>query len=410
MKSREYRRKGILKLLGLDPDSDLWEAGWDLSGQSYSIEDMAYLTPEFIRRQCEVLEIDAGKTGAIVAGLSLFDSYPALRRLFWHCRFVLFCSSIPSEEARRWPDLAVCLGEPASLFYVWILLSNVPAVIAQNRRRRIPEKISIETLRSLNHNLDQYKAVIGTYGIFSPPSWLIGHFQGRHFRLGRLEYEIGSYDYRYPVHRKRRSREAIALAGPKYDASEGDSWRSALQETGSRIKGNPVHPEGRVLQTTINLRKMDWERALRRGTPVIAVHIPDDGPLRVDECRESLFTARQFFRDHFPEHKAAAFICTSWLLDNQLTGLLSRDSNIVKFLTSWYLLPLDYCTDVSVRRRVFGVGPEAALDTLPRDTSLQRGVINHFASGGHFYGTGGFIFMDDIAHWGEAYYRRSFDI
>ena len=73
------------------------------------------------------------------------------------------------------------------------------------------------------------------------------------------------------------------------------------------------------------------EAGLKKGDKVIEVHIPETGPLTLDECKKSVEMARKFFKEYFPEFEYKAFTCHSWLLDESLKDLLNENSNILAF-------------------------------------------------------------------------------
>ncbi|MCZ7422553.1 acyltransferase domain-containing protein [Verrucosispora sp. WMMA2121] len=124
-----------------------------------------------------------------------------------------------------------------------------------------------------------------------------------------------------------------------------------------------------------------------RGGTAIELHIPDSGPLTPAAVEASLDEARAFFPRHFPDEHYPAFACGSWLLDPQLRDYLPADSNIVRFQRRFELEPyqepdgLD--ADVEVVRFVFRT-LTTPLDQLPRDTVLQRAVIDHLKAGRHW--------------------------
>ena len=73
------------------------------------------------------------------------------------------------------------------------------------------------------------------------------------------------------------------------------------------------------------------EKGIAKGDPIIEIHIPASGPLRIDDCRASIEEAKRFFERYFPEYKYKAFTCHSWLLDSTLKNILPEGSNILKF-------------------------------------------------------------------------------
>ncbi|MCX2946884.1 acyltransferase domain-containing protein [Lentzea sp. NEAU-D7] len=125
-----------------------------------------------------------------------------------------------------------------------------------------------------------------------------------------------------------------------------------------------------------------------RGDGALSLHIPDSGPLTPQAVAASLDEARAFFPRHFPGEHYTAFSCGSWLLDPQLREYLPGDSNIIRFQEMFELEPheeqegLD--ADVEVRRFVFRT-LSTPLDRLPRDTVLQRAVVDHLRAGRHWH-------------------------
>lgn len=124
-----------------------------------------------------------------------------------------------------------------------------------------------------------------------------------------------------------------------------------------------------------------------RGVGAIGLHIPDAGPLTPEAIEASLDKARAFFPRHFPDEHYPAFSCASWLLDPQLSEYLPEDSNIVRFQRRFELEPYDETegpdADVEVLRFVFRT-LTTPLDQLPRDTVLQRAIIDHLKAGRHW--------------------------
>jgi hypothetical protein len=108
------------------------------------------------------------------------------------------------------------------------------------------------------------------------------------------------------------------------------------------------------------------------------LHIPEGGPLTPPAVDASLARARELF----PEHTEAR--CRSWLLDPQLAELLPATSNIVAFQGRFELLQPGGVEDARVLEFVFHT-LEPDLDALPQETALQRAIVAHLRSGGHFF-------------------------
>lgn len=122
----------------------------------------------------------------------------------------------------------------------------------------------------------------------------------------------------------------------------------------------------------------------------LSTHIPQSGPLTPESVDEALSLARAFFAAHFPDQPVVEFFCSSWLLDPQLVEVLPPASNMVRFQQRWHdvVAKSDGNADALffVFRRRYDWdapgGPDLQLDQLPRDTTLQRAIIDKIVAGG----------------------------
>ncbi|MEV7662140.1 acyltransferase domain-containing protein [Paenarthrobacter sp. NPDC089316] len=112
----------------------------------------------------------------------------------------------------------------------------------------------------------------------------------------------------------------------------------------------------------------------------LGVHIPEDGGLSPALVDESFAEARSFFPRHFPDKPAAVATCDSWMLDPYLSERLPN-SNIASFARRF---TLDGCTDAQSDAVYFTFRQRGLqdLEKLPRDTSLQRVVLERIDDGG----------------------------
>jgi hypothetical protein len=118
------------------------------------------------------------------------------------------------------------------------------------------------------------------------------------------------------------------------------------------------------------------------GRWAIDTHIPESGPLTPESVDESFARAEALFARHFADHPAIEWHCHSWLLDPHLADVLPADSNLVRFQGRWELYgepePGDHDAVFFVFRR--RDVPAADRRLLPRDTRLQRAVLDRVGS------------------------------
>lgn len=135
----------------------------------------------------------------------------------------------------------------------------------------ISEKIMLDTMNSIKLNMMKGFDVTGELAVRSFAAWLHLYYEFKLFNIGRLQYE---------------TRGAFA------DSPTGD---------------------------------------LKKGAPVLAVHIPVGDKLTEEACLASFSMANDFFSKYFPNYNYEYFTCLSWLLDRNLNYILPKNSNIIKF-------------------------------------------------------------------------------
>lgn len=179
---------------------------------------------------------------------------------------------------------------------------------------------------------------------------------------------------------------------------EEDSWR-ALSDLGQQVF---VH---RLTYGAFGLHTHDWLRVAWSGQLhwlgrlqfnlhpssssttgwVLSTHIPRSGPLTPSEVDASFARALEFFGEHFEEYPADAFHCLSWLLDPELAAALPATSNMALFQQRWTLEGEAGPGDDDAVFFTFARRPPVDLTTLPRDTTLQRVILDRLAAGEHWH-------------------------
>lgn len=405
----------LLRLLGHAGPVPDWSETWDQSVDSLPAAGPAFLERSFVEESAAFLDLGSEARQSLRDGLALFADVPALRRLAWHCHWLLFC-----QEPRRscqfhtWPRVPGAVHPSGPMFYAYVMLSGVPAVRDEHRRRGVPEAVTRATLADLGLWMADYRRTRGAWG-FDNLSWLHVHFASRLFALGRLQFMLDRYTAGFRAFRSRRTGQVLFLAGDGMrirpdgqldgtdDVFDPASRVARLAENGRQIRGTPVRASGSAESGERTLDAAEWAPVLGPGDPVLSIHIPASGPLDFAACGRSVAEAVPFFARHFPEHAYRAFTCGSWLMDPQFEGRLPDASNIVRFLREFYLLPMGGSMQGETFRRVFGRA-DIPLAEAPRATALQRAVAAHVESGGRWRCGIGVLFREELP-WGRQAYR-----
>ncbi len=411
--------KKTLSLVGLADKADIWESNWDLSNK-YQPREFLFFDERFIGEIVSWLGMAEEQLEAFLQSRESFSNNQALQRLFWHCYYVITHSDKALlYEISRWPMLPKDICEYSDMFYAFVVLACIADVRRVHREKMIPEEISRDTLSDFELWMREHYRKTGRNG-FSQLTWLINHITCNLFKLGRLQFQFHTCHFNIYAFRNIRngaiivfpsSSEEFRQDGQYYGANnifrEEERWQAYFNQTETEVVGNFISPLGKAERKQITLKKTDWQLALQKGDPVLAVHIPATGPMTHKLCGESFKQALEFFPKYFPGYKFQGFTCQSWLLDAQLEQYLPSESNIVKFLREFYLLPIPNANDTQTFERVFGRKYEN-IDDAPQETSLQRAIVKHCKAGGHWRDAGMIYFPEDVAFWGQSIYRHRY--
>lgn len=418
------------------------QKSWHESERDFSREEKDFLRPAQIREYTNRLTMPREIQDAFFQSTSLFRDLPAARRLAVHCRHTLFRAR-PGERPNtdEWPMLPRDLHSSSEMFYAHVFLSALPHALALAKERGIHEEIVLKTLQDIQLWIEDHKSKTGRWGL-SQRGWFAYHFSGELYQLGRLQFQPNTFQHDFHFHRNRRDGRVIALAGQGMrfredgqhidadskswspgDRSENNKgwtiqqsetdtgWTSEYRRDREKVFGYPLSPAGKALPKPVTLSAEEWPEILGKGDPVLDVHIPASGPLDPRACASSYERALPFFRKAFHELKPKALICTSWLMDNQLgreelSEEIPPESNILRFLRGYYLLPLPGTDDAQTLGRVFNGKTITDLDTAPQKTGLQRAVIRYMKEGGRWRMGLGVIFPEDLNRARDGLTRR----
>ncbi len=407
----------VCAAVGLTAPPEIWQTTWPQSEAAFTPGRVPFLDPDFVPQACVELCIGGDVSQLLTETATAIAASPPLERLAWHCHWLLYLSGLEAG-LRDWPPLPAAAGSAAPLLYAVVLLSGLPSIRARHQVRGIDPAVTVQSLADLELWIRETHRQTGSWGLKNL-GWPSHGFTGSLFWLGRLEYVPGHYYHPFRFYRNRKDRTVLALAedglllrgdGQFASADSGavrdGLWRSRFAADAREMSGNPVSPWGRVLPTTVVLDANEWCEVLRRGDPVMTVHIPASGPMDPPACGASFVQAVDFYRRHYPETVFHAFTCSSWLLDPQFEAMAPAPPNIVAFLREWYLHPVENASDGQTFERAFDVFDWGGLDlaTAPQDTSLRRAIVKFMQAGGRCRGGGSVLFPEDL-DWGRQVYR-----
>lgn len=200
----------------------------------------------------------------------------------------------------------------------------------------ISKNIFIDSMKDIKYKLEECIRVKNIFGTFVA-EWFEGFFCLKRFALGRLQYDVQTYD-------------------------------------GSAI--------------TIN------DYTIHKGDFILNCHIPSSGPLASELCMESFKTAYKFFKDKL-SNDILPIGCDSWLLYPPYRKVFGEKSNISDFASNFEIVKVKNAEKFYDMWRVFGAKAEDGdINNLPANTSMQRNFIDYIKEWPSFGTAEGIILFD----------------
>lgn len=123
-------------------------------------------------------------------------------------------------------------------------------------------------------------------------------------------------------------------------------------------------------------------KGIKKGDPIILIHIPSGAPLKIDEVMASLKQGYEHFKNCF-ENGIVPFAARAWMLyPPYLNGVFTEGGNLKKFASLFHILA-EY-EDATFKHfpYIFGCaycGQD--FSKLPQKSTLQRNLIEYLKNG-----------------------------
>ena len=216
-------------------------------------------------------------------------------------------------------------------------------------------------------------------------------------RFGRLEYNKCKLFPDVMVLRNRKTGENKVVLTQEYELNKAGLFTAPGEENAAKttfnesedgtVTANCVSPDGIVSLEAVRFDAEEWEISIRPGDNVIYMHIPEVGPLKIEDVRKSLAEVREFYDKYYPDYKGKAIVSHSWLFDPVLKELLPESSNLIQYQKTGLLIPQKGPSD-AVRRVLGQVAVDKGIDAVEWESSLQKSLGKYLANGGFCRGGG----------------------
>jgi hypothetical protein len=305
-----------------------------------------------------------------------------------------------SEQDEKKAALSISKGcalveqEFQPLFPLVFFAHALPAALSLFAKRKVPKEITVDTFSDVKRWVEVYKKTHGGADGFDRYYWLLHHFCAHLFQIGRLQYEIGIFPHPYTIYGSNKNQSYIGLAekdvsvnGSGYlEGTNGDYsgvWKTENFVEKGIIKANQINMETGTLERNLaSFSQNDLELLLKKGSPVLNLHIPQGSPLTPSFIDDSLAQAYTFFANQ--DVRFEACICDSWLLDPNLMEFLPKEGNICSFMNRFSKFPT-FHEKPQILERVLGPLAPAT------GSSLGKALEEYLQRGGSVHTTGGFL-------------------
>lgn len=238
------------------------------------------------------------------------------------------------ENLKRAGDMEEETGISRYTLELFVILQGWRILKKQYEKQGMSVELFDNALRDVTYKLQECRDVYGINGTFVG-GWYQGFFAMTRFALGRLQFEMLKYPFDEP-----------------------------LVQDGVTVK---------------------------KGDPVINMHIPSSGPLWKEEADDAICQAAEFFGKEFPDGKPV-FVMASWLLDTDMMKLLP-EGNTREFVKRFTVLQVNKSDVFEDGWRVFTNEWTEEFEKLPGRTKLQRAIRGYLQQGGKLgYGYGVFLY------------------
>lgn len=130
----------------------------------------------------------------------------------------------------------------------------------------------------------------------------------------------------------------------------------------------------------LRIGTLEYERKIREGVRVNAIHIPTDADFSPTALDASFTAARALTREKFPDYADAPITCESWLIYEGLRDVLKEGSKILQFQARFDIQCQHPISD-GYLTFIFHRADCSDYANLPESSSLQRNVKARLLAG-----------------------------
>jgi|GEM_PF-5860145 len=304
-----------------------------------------------------------------------------------------------------WEGIPESVGGYANnLFWDIVYISGLPVAIEYYNAHDIPLDILSASVQDMPLWMRFYNRKNGVIGQEAAP-WMWWSFGARLFRLGRLQFAPEAFESDVEVYKHNTTGAVVtvAMSGVEirfdgrrngYDTLYDHSAKRTTYYKGiDKLTAHVVNADATIQPKPTNFDLAEYTCVLRKGDPILAMHIPQGEPMNHADCQASFEQAKAFFPQKLG-YEFKAYTCWSWLLDSSWTDLLEPKSNIRLFSERFTRVPIAGVQPNGAIKYFVFKDWGADLSQMQGETSLEKLILGKIAEGHGFREMSGFILND----------------
>ena len=365
---------------------------------SYS-ENARRFDTKTILEKAEYAKLEEKQISKMREYLEFFIKKPDLQLLAWIYYYTLFESGkeysheiselpMPELSEKKYPGMLAAVIFLASSEHLNSWIEN------NNAYNSFYDDYFSNYRRFINVNYRD-RGNLGICGAYI--YWLYAYSKPKIFRIKRLSFEMSRFRSYYDVYLFEQTGEHIPIARSGYrygiDGRQTDSlegFEPVSEIINHRLKGYTYDKNGLLIFQPVFIDLNLYKLVISLNDYVISIHIPGDGKLSEDDVLDSIQSARLFFKEKFPDFHYKAFVCSSWLLDTDLSQFLSPESNILMFQQCFRIILSDI-NNYSLYSHIFNVKLCPPEHLIPKNR-FQSAILDYIKNGGILYSGYGYFF------------------
>lgn len=312
-------------------------------------------------------------------------------RYIWAKVVATYIRTAPVQLASKIPMPASNGTVAGDLLPMVILLPLIPSAVESYRRMGFPQEDIQKMMCAFRKGIAIVARSVGRPAVNQLYYWwLCLYAKASIFHCGDFQFELRQLPNEAIFLRNKADgclaavmtagrfhKSGMVLGSGGYLDEEG-AFDAQFRETENAWYGS-LATERAIGRQEVCFPKDAWEVALKPGDWVLSMHIARGANLREEAVDAAINQAKIIAGRCYPQWVSNGFYCRSWLLDPLLGDILGEGSRIFQFANRFTRLPIK-----SSGRAGFGyVFPADVADAdLPEDTTLRRGLKQHYLSGG----------------------------